>query len=55
MEGLALTLGMLHETERGPRTVVAGLGGGLSSSFGDPEGNPKDSNLDMIAVQFRLL
>jgi len=51
MEGLALTLGILHETDRGPLTVVAGLGGGLSSSLGDPEGNSKDSNLDMIMIQ----
>lgn len=51
MEGLALTLGILHETDRGPLTVNVGLGGGLSSSFGDPEGNSKDSNLDMVIVQ----
>lgn len=39
MDGLALQV-----TDRAPRTVVAGLGGGLSSSsLGEPLGNSKES------------
>lgn len=53
IDGLALILGMLHETERGPLTVVAGLGGGLS--FGDPGGKPKGSNLDIFKNQIITL